>query len=193
MDEESDPEVERVDPMEAITRLGVRFKIPLESAGVDVDRLQEEFHEMITYAAQFIRLSTMGYQSVWWRLFNAPTTSSWSNILQLARLLFTLPVSNGKLERVFSTLKVIKVDKRSSLGNDLLDDLLVLNTDRVHLKDFNPDCSISLWWSDKVRRPNQWPRKEYSAHSGQTGQVQEEEEDSEPTEMLLEWDEWLDD
>ena len=64
LDEESDPEVEHVDPMEAITRLGVRFKSPLESAGVDVDRLQEEFHEMITYAAQFIRLSTMGYQSV---------------------------------------------------------------------------------------------------------------------------------
>ena len=44
------------------------------------------------------------------------------------------------LERIFSTLinKVSKVDKRSSFGNDLLDDLLVLNTDRVALKYFNP-------------------------------------------------------
>ena len=84
------------------------------------------------------------------------------------------------------------MDKRSTLGNNLLDDLLVLNTDLVHLKDFNPDRSISLWWNDKVSRPNQRPRKEYTAHSGQTGHVQEEE-DSEPTEMLLEWEEWLDD
>ena len=54
--------------------------------------------------------------------------------------------------RVFSTLKIIKVDKRSSLGNDLLDDLLV-----VSLKDFNLDHSISLWSSEKTRRPNQGP------------------------------------
>ena len=49
------------------------------------------------------------------------------------------------------------MDKRSSLGNDLLDDLLVLNTDRIPLKDFNLDHSISLWSSEKTRRPNQGP------------------------------------
>ncbi len=83
----------------------------------------------------------MGYQAVWWRLFHAPNSSNWSNILTLVRLLFTLPVSNGKLERVFSTLKLIKVDKRSLLSNDSLDDLLVLNTDQVPMKDFEPDQS----------------------------------------------------
>ncbi len=83
------------------------------------------------------------------------------------------------------------MDKRSSLGNDLLDDLLVLNTDRVPLKDFNPDRSISLWWGDKVRRPNQRPRKEYAVRSGQ--EDAEDDSVSEPTEMLQEWDEWLDD
>ena len=124
-------------PMEAIIRLGLRFQHPLESNGVVVEELKDEFHDMITYANQFISLATMDYQSVWWSLYHAPNASSWSNILQLVRLLFTLPVSNGKLERVFSTLKLIKVDKRSSLGNELLDDLLVLNSDRVPLKSFN--------------------------------------------------------
>ena len=38
----------------------------------------------------------MSYQAVWWRLFHAPDSSSWLNILTLARLLFTLPVSNGE-------------------------------------------------------------------------------------------------
>ena len=96
LDEENDGST-----MEIIARLGERFKVPLESAGVDLSQLQEEFHEMISYAAQFISISTMEYQSVWWRLYHAPNASSWSNILQLARLLFTLPASNGKLERVF--------------------------------------------------------------------------------------------
>ena len=193
LEEESSLEVETEDSMEAIDRLGVRFKSPLESAGVDVDCLREEFHELISYATQFISVSTMDYQSVWWRLFHAPTASSWSNILQLVRLIFTLPVSNGKLERVFSTLKLIKVDKRSSLGNDLLDDLLVLNTDRVPLKDFNADESISLWWRDKVRRPNQRPRKEYEARCKSVqDDNSDEDSNSEPIEMLRDWDEWLD-
>jgi len=69
---------------------------------------------------------------------HAPNALEWSNILTLVGLLFTLPVSNGKLERIFSTLKILKVDKQSSLGNDLLDDLLVLNTDCISLKEFSP-------------------------------------------------------
>ena len=152
---------EHLTSMEPIVQLGERFRIPLEGAGVDIERLPEEFHEMVLHATQFISLSTMGYQAVWWRLFHAPNASEWCNALTLVRLLLTLPVSNGKLERIFSTLKVIKVDKRSLLGNDTLDDLLVLNTDRISLKDFNPDRSIRVWWNAKARWPNQHPRKDY--------------------------------
>uniref|UniRef100_A0A1X7VHZ3 Uncharacterized protein n=1 Tax=Amphimedon queenslandica TaxID=400682 RepID=A0A1X7VHZ3_AMPQE len=66
----------------------------------------------------------MDYRCVGRRLYYSPNTTEWSNVLQLAHLLFTLPVSNWKLQRIFSTLKLIKVD-RSSLGNSVLDDLLV--------------------------------------------------------------------
>ena len=82
-------------------RLGKRFQIPLESEGVDIERLPEEFLEMVLHATQFISLSTMGYRGVWWWLFDAPNASEWTNCLILARLLFTLLVSNGKLERIF--------------------------------------------------------------------------------------------
>ena len=118
----------------------------------------------------------MSYQAVWWRLFQAPNASNWSNILTLVRLLFTLPVSNGKLERVFSTLKLIKVDKRSLLSNDSLDDLLMLNTDRVPLKEFEPDRSIHMWWNAKRRRPNQQPRKEYQKKSSSSVGESDEED-----------------
>ena len=139
-----------MDPLKPIERLGVRFKIPLESAGVDINKLRDEFYDMMLYATQFISLATLDYRAVWWRLFHSPKSSSWPNMLALSRLLFSLPVSNGKLERIFSVLKLIKVNRRSSLGNDTLKDLLMLNTDGTSLENFNPDPCIDLWWQAKT-------------------------------------------
>ncbi len=183
-------------PMEAVTRLGLRFKDPLESNGVDLANLILEFSDMVAYANQFISLATMDYQSVWWRLFHASNAASWSNILQLVQLLFTLPVSNGKLERVFSTLKLIKVDKRSSMSNDLLDDLIMINTDPVPIKQFNPDQSIGLWWKDNKRRPNQNPRKgDAESVPGPSGSavladMSGQSSDEDTDEVLQQWDDW---
>ena len=42
------------------------------------------------------------YKIIWWKLFNAPDSTKWTNILAVVELLFCLPVSNGHLERVFS-------------------------------------------------------------------------------------------
>ena len=184
---------EQASSREPIVRLAEgHFKVPLEGAGVDIDRLPEEFHEILLHATQFISLSTTGYQAVWWRLFHAPNASDWSNILTLVRLLFTLPVSNGKLERVFSTLKLIKVDKRSLLANDTLDDLLVLNTDRVPMKEFKPDRSIHMWWNAKTRRPNQHPRKVYKKTSVDGDEGDSDTSDSPDTckSVLDDWDEF---
>ena len=67
----------------------------------------------------------LDYHSVWWRIFNAPCSSEWTNALSLAKLQFSLPASNGKLERNFSLLGIIKVNKRSVLSNEALDDMLL--------------------------------------------------------------------
>ena len=120
---------------------------------------------MVLHATQFIFLSTRGYKAVWWRLFHAPNASEWANILCLVQLLLTLPISNGKLQRIFSTLKVLKSEKRSLLRNDTLDDLLVLNTDHIPLTDLNPDRCTKMWRSDKSRGLNQHQRKEYKKKS----------------------------
>lgn len=66
--------------------------------------------------------------------FHSPNASGWTNVLTLAQLLFSLPVSNGKLERVFSTMKLIKAEKRSSMSNETLDDLLAINIDGVSVE-----------------------------------------------------------
>ena len=139
-----------MDSLEPIERLGVQFKIPLESVGVDINKLRDEFYDMMLYAAQFISLTTLDYRAVWWRLFHSLNSSSWPNVLALCRLLFPLPVSNGKLERIFSVLKLIEVNRRLSLENDTLKDLLMLNTDGKSMESFNPDPCIDLWWQAKT-------------------------------------------
>ena len=81
--------------------------------------------------------------------------------LSLIELLFSLPASNGKLERIFSQLKMIKTDKQSLLNNEQLDDLLSLNADAILLETFDANPSTDLWWQDKRRRLNQRQRKPY--------------------------------
>ena len=110
----------------AIDRLAQRFQIPLEGAGVNTSEIRSEFEALIGYAFQFMSLSTMDYQSILWHLFNAPTHSEWTNALSLAKLLFSLPVFDGKLERIFSQLNLIKTNKRASLASESLQDLLAL-------------------------------------------------------------------
>ena len=94
-----------------IDRLIEKFRIPLEGANADTAEILPEFKMMVAYASQFISLSTLDYKSVWWQLFNAPNSSEWSNALILIKLLFSLPVSNGTVERIFSNLNVIKTDR----------------------------------------------------------------------------------
>ena len=131
--------------------------------------------------------------------FNALSSSEWGNAIILARLIFLLPASNGKLERVFSQLNVIKSNKRTSFKNDTLDDLLVLAIDSVPLSDFCPDSAIELWWKDKVRRPSQSERKEYNTTASSSTtidslsdvEVETEEQLGTGTTLFKDWDEWI--
>ena len=112
------------DDLTAVDSLVERFETPLHGASADTVAIKAEFRKMLEYAVQYIALSRFDYQSVWWRLFNAPNSAEWSNVLILANLLLSLPASNGKLERAFSLLGIIKTDRRSRLTNESLDDLL---------------------------------------------------------------------
>ena len=189
--------VEEEDDLAAIDRIVERFATPLLGAEADTNAIKGEFANMIEYAVQYMAIATLDYHSVWWRLFHAPNSAEWSNVLILAELLFSLPASNGKLERVFSTLATIKTDKRSRLNNESLDDLLLLNSTRIPITSFDPDPSIDLWWSAKARRPSQRERKEYRPRSSDlpgpsTSRDIEEDSESEAEYMLECWDELFD-
>ena len=183
--------------LDGLQRIITHFTIPLEGASIDCSKIPEEFQNLMLYAIEFISLSTLEYRSVWWRLFNSPSSSEWSNALGLVELLLSLPASNGKVERSFSQMNIIKTSKRSLLSNDTLDDLLFLAVDEVPLAKFNPDKAIDCWWNDKQRRPNQKKRNPYeqitSSSSTATSASSTERDitnaDSDTGEDLLtEWD-----
>ena len=152
------------DSLEAIDRLVEHFSFPLLKANARVEAIHSEFESMLEYACQYISLSTLEYRAVWWRLFHAPVSPEWGNTLTLVELLFSLPSSNGMVERLFSQMKVAKTKKCSLLSNKALDDLLTITSARVPLKEFSPDETVDLWWGDKGCRPNRKLRKPYRKH-----------------------------
>ena len=72
------------DDLSVIERLTERFLIPLQSANVNIKEIKSEYAAMIEYATEFIAISSLDYHSVWWRLFHASNSASWSNVLKLA-------------------------------------------------------------------------------------------------------------
>ena len=62
----------------------------------------------------FFRQSFVSGQ--WRKNFAALGTKGWSDVLLIIILLFIVPVSNAKLERMFSKLKRVKINFRCSLS-----------------------------------------------------------------------------
>ena len=51
-----------------------------------------------------------------------------------------------------STLKLIKLDRRSCLSENHLDDLMKISVDGPPMSKWNSDGAVPLWWTDKQRR-----------------------------------------
>ena len=85
-----------------------RFRSPLEKANTDVSLVKEEWDDMLHYSKRYLNLVQEDYKVIWWKLFNAVDAKMWSNVLAVIELLFCLPIANGRVERVFSQLKLIK-------------------------------------------------------------------------------------
>ena len=66
------------------------------------------------------------------------------------------PLTNAKLECMFSRMNRLKISWRSSLSRDWLDVLLSISENGPS-EEFTPDASIDSWYTDKVRRLNTGP------------------------------------
>ena len=109
---------------------------------------------MVDYGRKYLNLVQEDCKVLWWKLFNAVDAKQWSNILSVVEFLFCLPMSNGHLERVFSQLKLFKVNRRTCLGEDTLDRLIRIHVEGPPLSQWDASGALNLWLNDKMRRVN---------------------------------------
>ena len=129
------------------------FETPLKTAGVDCSApdIIDQWHELIKYAKETLDIHSNVYMKTWRKIFSSPRCKNWSAALTLIELLFTLPISNAKLERIFSKLKrVVTADRASLKGR--LEDILRIMEEGLSWEVYNPVGAISLWWEDVSRR-----------------------------------------
>ena len=128
-----------------------RFSTPLESASVDCFVVKDEWDSMVEYGKKFLNLVQEDYKVIWWKLFNAIDSSQWSNVLAVIELLFCLPMANGRLERVFSQLKLIKTNRRTNMGEDSLDYLVRVNVEGPPLSEWDASRAFEFWQHANIR------------------------------------------
>lgn len=130
------------------------------------------------------------YKIVWWKIFNAVDAKSWHNVLGVIELLFSFPLSNGHLERVFSQLKLIKNDRRINLTEDRLDQLIRIGTDGPPSDKWDSSNAINDWYNDKTRRVTASTR---ASSSNSIVQDSEGEDECQHGQVfsLDDWKEWV--
>ena len=173
------------------------FCAPLEAKGADLTSILDEIEDIVDYARTYLRIGCDSYSKVWYQLYTSPDSAKWPNIMLVIELLLSLPFSTAKVERCFSTLKIIKNERRTNLSCSTLNDLLEVNTEGPSLTNFSADAAVDLWWIDcsSGRRVNQKRRKEYRRHKkrNSSSTVTNTSDDSESeNELDLDiWDEWF--
>ena len=172
----------------AVEYITSHFREPLEAVGADLALIYDELEECVGYARKYLSILSESYQTIWYKLSISPDSSRWPDILVLSELLFSL-----KVERIFSTLKLVKTDRRTILHTDTLQDLLEIQVEGPALENFCPSDAVNLWWSScpTTRRVNQMPRKPYrsrkNAAPSDVVSTSGEEHFS-----LTDWDTWFD-
>ena len=137
---------------EAPDCISTRFLVPLENASVNCVRLNEEGDDIVEYAKRYLNLVQDDYKVIWWKLFNAPDRTKWTNILAVVELLLSPSIKWSS--RKSSQLKLIKGERCTSLGEDLLDQLICINVEAPALSQWDASNAVELWWRDRTRRPN---------------------------------------
>lgn len=77
------------------------------------------------------------------------------NLFGLLDLLLAIPAASAEAERGFSIMKKTKTDWRSSLQDDHMSDLMIIQLESKNIGDFDPTESIELWLTSgqAPRRP----------------------------------------
>ena len=164
--------------------------------GACLSLLDDELDEAVQFCRRYLDSQLEDYKKVWYKLHSTHDSRKWPtvHVLLLGELLFSLPFTNSKVERMFSSLKVIKTDRHTSLQITTLDDLMETNVEGPPLPSFSAESAVDLWCADHVRRLNQRARKEYKQREAQKdpeSSETEEDQDIEREFTLNDWDKWF--
>ena len=195
-DDDTDEDCSLAEVKESVEHIAMHFRLPLEAKGVSLVSLQDEVEEAVEYARTYLAIHRTEYRKVWYKLNTCPDARKWQNILGLCELSFSLSFSNGRVEQIFSSLKVLKTTRRTNMQGGTLNDLLEIYVEGPTLSSFCPDRAIELWWSDcsTTRRCHQQPRKEYRPRNPESSDLEPTQGEREEERLTLEmWDEWFQD
>lgn len=161
--ENGEEDVEFVDNY--VAALLDHFREPLLKAGLDValNSLLEQWHDLVAYATRCLDPSRTHYLRVWKRIFDSSRKDRWNMVLLSVELLLSIPISNAKVEGMFSLTNRVKTDFRASLSENPLNNLIRIQMEGPPLEEFDPTPAIQLWAMGATRRLNQRERKHYSA------------------------------
>ena len=100
-----------------VTVLLEHFATPLQNAGLTTQaaKLLNQWHNLLEYLHKYLLVTTTPYLICCHCIFTSPRCTTWKDILLLIKLLFTIPTSKVKLERMFSKLKQVKILHHSSV------------------------------------------------------------------------------
>ena len=118
---------------------------------VSIPDLLEQWHKLVEYAKKAFSFAKISYLVTWRKIFTAPRCKGQSNVLLVIRLLFTVPASNAKLERIFFKLKCVKNNFCCSLVFKHLENILRITEEGSSQGTFDPMTAINNWIIDKVR------------------------------------------
>jgi len=176
----------------AVEHIVTHFREPLVAVRANLASIQDELEEVVDYSRKYLNISVDSHQSIWYKLHSVRDSSKWPNILLVVELLFSLPFANSKVERMFSTLKIIKTDRRTQLNTDLLE----IQIEGPPLQTFVADAAVKLWWDDccTTRRVNQEPRKTYRPRSSSSsgGSSSEVPTSSSTCSSVNDFNDWFD-
>ena len=99
---------------------------------------------------------------------------------------------------MFSSLKLIKTNRRTRLNCDTLDELMEIHVEGPSLERFSAEQAAEPWWEHckSERRPNQSARKPYvprKTTQRDTNTPADGESESQLSLSLREWDTWFND
>ena len=141
---DGDPDPSLTEVKRAVESIVSQFRDPLEARGANLSVLQDEIEDAVDYARRYLGLESTNYRKVWYNLHVCPDSSHWPNVLLLCELAFSLPFLNGRVEQIFSCLKLLKTTNRTSLRTSTLDDLLEIFVEGPPLEYFSADQAVEL-------------------------------------------------